>query len=102
MKRTKKRSESKMTNEKYVLVVWNNGVIQEFQGLYPNNEETFEYVKQILLEDLQEGKPHITIVPHDLETIEELYTWYWYALGEATEFWSVAEVSPTHAPKRNK
>lgn len=91
-----------MKKEQYVLVVWQHGGISEIEGLYPNNEETFEYVKELLLKDVQEWRPHVSKVPHDLETIQELKWWYHDLTESAEDYWTIDELSPEEAPKLSK
>lgn len=91
-----------MKKEQYVLVIWDEGGIPNIQGLYQNTEETFEYLKQLLLDDIQQWHPEVTIVPHDLETIEELRDWYDDLTELADEFWRIGEISPSETPQMTK
>lgn len=88
-----------MANEKYVLVVWEEGGLPNIDGLYPNNEATFNYLKQLLVNDIQQWTEEVVKAPGNCDTIAELYAWYSDQTQETDDYWRVTEISPMEAPQ---
>lgn len=91
-----------MVNKNYILLIWDEGGIPHVQGLYPNNEQTFNYLKALLLEDVQEWNEEILSVPDVVTNVDELSDWYCDQTNDANEFWRVEPISPQDAPQVSK
>ena len=87
-----------MSKENYVLLIWDEGGIPHVQGLYPNNNQTFNYLKALLLEDVQEWSEEVVSVPDTVTNVDELSDWYLDQTNGAEEFWRIKPISPQDAP----
>ena len=93
-----KKETMLMKKETFILLVWEQGGCPFIQGLYFNTPENFNYIKQLILEDIQESYEEITEVPEWVETIDDLNDWYLQYNEFHHKFWRMEVISPEHAP----
>lgn len=87
-----------MKNETFILLAWEQGGCPMIHGLYFNTPENFNYVKQLVLEDVQESFEEVKEVPDWIQTIEELNDWYLDYNEGHDKFWRMEVITPKHAP----
>lgn len=87
-----------METGQYVLIVSECDGTAEIYGLHPNNEQTWSYIKQLLLNHVQEFDKNCLMVPEEIGTLDELVDWYNEEIGFSSSFFRVGYVTPEHAP----
>lgn len=88
-----------MTKENYVLIIWNESGIVETQGLYPDNEQTFKYVKSLMINHVKEWQDEESLdLPKNPQDQKAFYDWYFEKTESSLDYWQVFTVSPQDAP----
>lgn len=89
-----------MKNEPYVLIMWDDNGNPTINGVYPNNDRTFNYAKSLVLEHVQEVDKTIQEVPSDIVNYPLLVEWYEDMTPTVRQFWRMDTVSIEDAPIR--
>lgn len=88
-----------MTKENYLLLIWNQGGVPEVHGLYPDNTQTFEYIKSLFIQDVKDFTWEGGIsLPENLDDESCVYNWYREQIEGADDYWQVSTLSPQDAP----